>query len=99
MQVQTVFVTTALSIQEKLAEFTGPETGPNHAVIQHELVNWKDRDCRLPRVIKREVGWVTGASPSGVVDIVSVYHDFLQISVLAEVFNGLKFSFICYFWC
>ena len=56
VQIETVLVAAALTIQEKLAKFTRAETGPNHPIIQHELVHGENGDCRLSSVVKCEVG-------------------------------------------
>jgi hypothetical protein len=53
VQIETVLVAAALTIQEKLAEFTRAETSPNHPIIQHELIYGENGDRRLSRVVKR----------------------------------------------
>ena len=77
VQIETVLVAAALTIQEKLAKFTRAETGPNHPIIQHELVHGENGDCRLSSVVKCEVGWVAGAAPRRIVDIIRIDHNLL----------------------
>ena len=45
MQVEAVFVAAALAIQEKLAKLRSAEAGPNHAVVQNELVDGENSYC------------------------------------------------------
>ena len=93
VQVQAVFVVALLVVEEELAELARPERRPNHAVVQHELVHRQDGDRALPRRVEGQVRRVGGSSSRRVVHVLRVYHDFLQVTILAEVLDRLELFF------
>ena len=52
--------------------------------------NYKNSNGTLSRMRERKVGWVTGASPRRVVDIVGIDYYLGEISILAKVLYTFK---------
>ena len=99
MQVQTVPVIALLVVEEKLAKFRRPERRPDHAVVQHELVNGEDGDGALTSRVKSEVGGIARTTSCSVVYILCIHDNFLQIAILSKVLDRLEFFLGSNLWC
>jgi len=85
MEVKTIFVTTLLTIQKELAKFRSPKGSSDHPVVQNKLIYRKNSNGAFSWVSESDVCRVRGPSSGSIVNIVSVYYYFLEVTILAEI--------------
>jgi hypothetical protein len=87
-----------LAVQEELAKLARSERCTDQTFVVHVLVYRENCYRAVSGVGKRHVRRIGRASSSGVVDVVCVDYNLLNLAVLTKVVKTLQRAFRCNFW-
>ena len=99
VQIQAIFVSASLVIQEIGAILSGAERSAQHSIVHHVLIDCEDRDCGVLGILKCHICTVTWTDvPFWIIDIVRIDHYLIEIPVLTKVFCAGEGVFLRDFW-